>query len=258
MLKRLSRYLEDAERIQKQIKSAMIYPTAVLTIGALVVGVMLTLVIPKFEEMLKGNNQELPLPTQIVITASHFMINNIAVILGGGSVLIYLLLRYFRSVEGRAVRDRMFFSMPIFGPIIKMAGIARFCRTLQTLLTSGVNLIDAIEICRSAIDNVVLEEATAKIRTDIEGGQTLGMSIKKITVFPKMTYQMIQVGESTGSLDKMLEKIADFYEADVESLVAGLSKLIEPVILVFLGGTVGGMMMAMYLPIFKLASGGGE
>ena len=194
MLKRLSRYLEDAERLRKQVKGAMIYPMAVVIVGVLVIGVMLAFVIPKFEEMLKGNHQELPLPTQIVITASHFMINNLGVLVGGTGISVFLLLRYFRSDEGRAVQDRIFFNMPIFGPIIRMAGIARFSRTLQTLLTSGVNLLDAIEICRCAIDNAVLEEATAKIRTDIEGGQTLGMSIKKIPVFPKMTYQMIQVG----------------------------------------------------------------
>ena len=257
MLKRLSRYLEDSERLKKQIKSAMMYPIIVMTIGISVVAVMLVFVIPKFEDMLKSSNQSLPFATQLVINTSHFLVNNIGFFVLGGGLGIYLLLKYFRSDEGRAFRDRLFFRVPIFGPIMQMASVARFARTLQTLLASGVNLIDAIEICRAAIDNVVLEEATAKIRSDIESGLTLGMSIKKLKVFPKMTFQMIQVGESTGSLDKMLDKIADFYESDVESLISGMSKLIEPLILVFLGGAVGGMMLAMYLPIFKLAGSAG-
>jgi type IV pilus assembly protein PilC len=141
---------------------------------------------------------------------------------------------------------------------MQKSGVARFSRTMQTLLSSGVNLIDSIDICKATIDNAVLESAVSKIRSEVEAGKTLGGVISTIPAFPKMAVQMISVGESTGSLDRMLEKVADFYEAEVETLVQGLTKLMEPIILVFLGGAVGGMLIAMYLPIFKLAGGAGE
>ena len=255
MLKRLSRYLEDSDRTMKMIKSAMMYPIIVSCIGSGVVALMLIFVIPKFEEMLKSGGQELPGPTQFVIFLSHFLVANILYIIGVLGVVIYLLRRYVKSDEGRAVKDRIMFRMPLFGPMLQKGGVARFSRTMNTLLAAGVNLIDAVEICKMTIDNAVLEDAVAKIRTEIEGGKTLGVVVSKLNVFPKMAVQMISVGEQTGNLDKMLEKVADFYEAEVEILAAGLSKLIEPIVLVVLGGAVGGMMIAMYLPIFKLAGG---
>lgn len=255
MLKRLTRYIEDADRLQKMVKSAMMYPIIVISIGVGVVALMLIFVIPKFEEMLKGSGQELPYPTQLVINLSHFIAGNILYLIGGIVASVYLLGRYFKSPEGRAMRDRVLFHAPLFGSMMQKSGVARFSRTLQTLLTSGVNLIDAIDICKATIDNAVLEEAVGKIRSDVEAGKTLGMVISKIKVFPKMAVQMVMVGESTGNLDKMLERVAEFYESEVEMLVGGLTKLIEPFVLVFLGGTVGGIMIAMYLPIFKLAGG---
>jgi type IV pilus assembly protein PilC len=255
MLKRLSRYLEDSDRLQKTLKSAMMYPAIVISIGVGVVSLMLVFVIPKFEEMLSSSGQELPGPTQFVISMSHFLVDNILFIIVGGVVGGYLLVRYVQSTEGRALIDRVAFRMPLFGPLIQKSGIARFSRTMQTLLASGVNLIDAIEICKATIDNTVLEEAVGKIRGEIEAGKTLGTVIGKVAVFPKMAVQMISVGESTGNMDKMFEKVADFYESEVETLVAGMTKLIEPIVLVFLGGAVGGIMIAMYLPIFKMAGG---
>ncbi|CAM6055002.1 unnamed protein product [Sphagnum tenellum] len=253
MLKRLSRYLEDADRTMKMIKSAMMYPVIVSMIGTAVVALMLIFIIPKFEDMLKGSGQELPLPTQYVINVSHFLSGNIVQILIGIGIAAYMGRRYLRTEEGREAKDRLLFRMPLFGPMLQKGGVARFSRTLNTLLSSGVNLIDAIDICRMTIDNAVLEDAVKKIRVEIEGGKTLGAVLGKLTVFPKMAVQMISVGESTGNLDKMLEKVADFYESEVEILVGGLSKLIEPIVLVLLGGAVGGMMIAMYLPIFKIA-----
>jgi type IV pilus assembly protein PilC len=255
MLKRLSRYLEDSDRTKKLVKSAMMYPIIVMAIGAGVVSLMLIFVIPKFEEMLSNAGQTLPLPTQIVISSSHFLADNIIYILCGIAASVYFGTRYAKSAEGKAVIDRILFWLPIFGPMIQKSGVARFSRTMQTLLSSGVNLIDAIEICRSTIDNAVLEDAVGKIRAEVEAGKTLGMVVGKISVFPKMAAQMISVGESTGNMDKMLEKVADFYEMEVEALVGGLTKLIEPFVLVFLGGTVGGILISMYLPIFKLAGG---
>jgi len=255
MLKRLARYLEDSDRLQKMLKSAMMYPIIVISIGVGVVALMLIFVIPKFEEMLTTAGQALPLPTQIVIDMSHFLVNNILFIIGGAGVGGYLARRYLKSTEGRALVDRITFRLPLFGPLAQKSGIAKFSRTLQTLLASGVNLIDAIEICKATIDNSVLEDAVSKIRSQIEAGKTLATVIASVGVFPKMAVQMIGVGESTGNMDRMLEKVADFYEGEVETLVGGLTKLIEPLVLVFLGGAVGGIMIAMYLPIFKMAGG---
>jgi type IV pilus assembly protein PilC len=255
ILKRLSRYLEDADRLKKLLKSASMYPIIVTCIGTGVISMMLIFVIPKFEELLKGAGQELPGPTQFVISASHFLVNNalflVVGLFGGG----YILLRWMKSDEGKAFTDRLFFNFPIFGPIMQKGGVARFSRTMQTLLASGINLLDAIDICRATIDNAVLEQAVSKIRSEVESGKTLGSVVSRITVFPRMAVQMISVGESTGSLDKMLEKVADFYESEVETLIGGMTKLIEPITLVFLGGAVGGIMIAMYLPIFKMAGG---
>ncbi|MEK7691586.1 MAG: type II secretion system F family protein [Bdellovibrionota bacterium] len=253
MLKRLTRYLEDADRLQRMLKSAMMYPIIVVSIGIAVIAVMLAFVIPKFEELLKGAGQKLPWITQVVIDASHFMAGNFFYIVGGVGVTVYVSLRYLKSNEGKAVFDRIFFRAPLFGEIMRKAGVARFSRTMFTLLSSGVNLLDAIDICKATIENAVLEEAVAKIRAEVETGKTLGMVIGRLTVFPKMAVQMITVGESTGSLDKMLDRVADYYEEEVETLIGGLTKLIEPLVLVFLGGAVGGMMIAMYMPIFEMA-----
>jgi type IV pilus assembly protein PilC len=255
MLKRLCRYLEDADKLRKLLKSASMYPIIVISIATGVISLMLIFVIPKFEELLNSAGQELPAPTKFVIAMSHFLVDNIWYILVGGGTSLYLLLRYIKSPEGRAFIDRTFFNAPIFGDIMQKGGVARFARTMATLLSSGVNLIDAIDICKSTIDNAVLEQAVGKIRSEIEGGKTMGTVLGKLKVFPKMAVQMISVGESTGNLDKMLEKVADFYESEVEQLIGGLTKLIEPIMLVFLGTAVGGLMIAMYLPIFKLAGG---
>jgi type IV pilus assembly protein PilC len=253
MLKRLSRYLEDANRLRKMVKSAMMYPGIVVSVGIGVIAMMLTFVIPKFEELLKSSGQELPGPTQFVLDLSHFMTSNIVYIVGGTTTAIVLGTKYVKSKEGRAFVDRMMWGAPLFGNIMRKAGTARFSRTMQTLLASGVNLIDAVEICKETVDNAVLEAAVGKIRGEIEAGKTFGMVVTRLKVFPEMAVQMMTVGESTGNLDQMLDKVADFYEEEVENLVQGLTKLIEPLILVFLGGTVGGLLIAMYLPIFKLA-----
>jgi type IV pilus assembly protein PilC len=252
MLRRLSSYLEDNDRLKKMLKSAMMYPAIVISIGALVIAAMLIFVIPKFEELIKQNGGELPAPTQFVINASHFL-GQYWYIIGGGMTAAYIFLkRFYGTPEGRAMYDRMMFRAPLFGALMQKGGTARFTRTLATLLSSGVSLLDAIDICKQTIDNAVLEEAVGRVRAEIEQGKGLSQVFAKLEVFPKMAVQMMAVGENTGQLDKMLEKVADFYEAEVEALVGGLTKLIEPFILVFLGGTVGGMMIAMYLPIFKM------
>lgn len=258
MLKRLTRYLEDAERLKRLVKGAMIYPIGVIIVGIAVVTMMLMFVIPKFETLLVSSGQELPMPTRVVINLSHFIGSNFIYLAAGFGAFGYLGFRYLRSPEGRAVKDRVLFKLPLFGALAQKAAVARFSRTMQTLLSSGVNLIDAIDICKATIDNSVLEEAVSGLRGEVEAGKTLGLVVSKMNVFPKMAAQMIGVGESTGNLDKMLEKVADYYEAEVEAMVSGLTKLIEPVILVFLGGAIGGLMIAMYLPIFKMAGGAGQ
>jgi len=255
MLKRLGKYLENSERVRRMIKGAMMYPIIVILIAIGVISLMLILVIPKFEDMLKGAGQELPLPTQIVINLSHFLTNNIMVLIPSVIGLVYMTMRYLRTSEGKAVLDRVFLKLPLIGNIVLKGSVARFCRTLQTLLMAGVNVLDAIEICRSTLDNGVIEEAISGIRAEIEVGKTLGTVLSKVSFFPKMAVQMITVGEATGNLDKMLEKVADYYEDEVEVLVGGMSKAMEPILLVFLGGAVGGILIAMYLPIFKMAGG---
>lgn len=257
MLKRLGKYLEDGARLARMLKGAMMYPIIVVSIGVGVVAMMLIFVIPKFEELITSGGGELPEITRIVIELSHFLIHNILYIIGGIFATQYVIRKYLKTAEGKAMRDRLVFRMPLFGNIAQKAAVARFCRTLQTLLSSGVNIIDAIDICRATVDNAVIEESVKKIRSEVESGKTMGQVLAKFEVFPKMAVQMIAVGESTGNLDKMLEKIADFYDEEVEVMIAGSTKLIEPLVLVLLGGSIGTIMIAMYMPIFKLAGGAG-
>jgi type IV pilus assembly protein PilC len=233
------------------------YPIIVTCIGVGVIALMMIFVIPKFEEILANASQALPLPTQIVVSTSHFMIAHMLGLVGGTVTFVFLTLRFSRTDEGKAFFNRLAFNLPLFGSLAQKSGTARFTRTLGTLLSSGVNLIEAIDICKATIDNIVLEEAVGKIRVEVEGGKTLGIVISRLKVFPRMAVQMIGVGEATGNLDKMLEKVATFYEEEVELAVAGMSKLIEPLVLVVLGGAVGGIMIAMYLPIFQVAGAGG-
>lgn len=253
MLKRVGRYLEDTERLRRIIKSALVYPIIVISVGVGVMALMLVYVIPKFADLLRGTGQELPLPTQLVMNLSDFFVKNFFFLIVGLGIGIALFIRYVRTPEGKAFFDQALFKFPLFGELMQKAGTARFSRTMQTLLASGVNLLDAIDICKATIDNRVLEGAVGKIRTDIEAGKALGASIDRLSVFPKMAVQMISVGETTGNLDKMLEKVADFYETEVEAVVQNLTKMIEPLLLVGLGGMVGGLLIAMYLPIFKMA-----
>lgn len=257
ILKRLIKYLDDAEKLKKMVKGAMIYPISITVVGIVVVIVMMTFVIPKFEAMLEGVGQELPAITQAVIDASHFVTKNIMFILGGLGATVVFLRQYLSTEEGRNFFDHWILSVPVFGPIVHKVSLARFARTMQTLITSGVGLLDAFDICKEAIGNQSLVAGVGKMRIDIEGGKTMSSAMQKNTIFPSMVVQMISVGETTGNLDKMLERVAEFYEEDVQNVVANLSKLVEPFIMVFLGGLVGGLMLAMYMPIFQMAGGAG-
>jgi len=253
MLARCGKYLENSYKLKKLVKSSMTYPIAVVIIAVGVVAMMLLFVIPKFEEMITSNGGELPLPTKIVINMSHWFAGNffsIAIITG---VISYLARIYAKSPDGRIVIQRMMIKMPLFGDLIQKSGVAKFSRTMCTLLSSGVPMVDSLEICKTSSEHIAFEDAVGEMKKEIELGSTVSTAMFRQKVFPKMATQMVSVGENTGNMDKMLEKVADFYEEEVQNTVQNMMKLIEPFMLVFLGGVVGGLMIAMYLPIFQMA-----
>ena len=253
MLERCGKYLENTYRMKKLVKSSMTYPITVLIIAGGVVAMMLLVVIPKFEEMIVSNGGELPLPTQVVINMSHWFGSNFILIAIVSSVAGYLFRMYAKSAEGRIVIQRLLLKIPLFGDLIQKSGVAKFSRTMSTLLSSGVPMVDALDICKAASEHIAFEDAVGEMKKEIELGSTVSTSMHRQKIFPKMATQMVSVGENTGNLDKMLEKVADFYEEEVQNAVQGMMKLIEPFMLVFLGGVVGGLMIAMYLPIFQMA-----
>lgn len=253
ILKRLMRYLEDIIKLKKLVKGAMVYPIAVVSIGVGVILVMLTFVIPKFEEMLLSSGQELPQLTQMVIDSSHFCSRNIGVILGGMIGIVILTRRYLETDEGRNFFDSLILNLPFIGNMALKVYVARFSRTMQTMLSSGINLLDSIEICKGAVGNRTFSAQLAKVRSEVESGKSMAVVLSKNSLFPSMMVQMVTVGETTGNLDQMLERVADYYEEEVTEIVSNLTKMIEPFILVGLGGMVAGLMIAMYLPIFKMA-----
>ncbi len=253
ILNRLAKYLDDNVRLVRMVKGAMVYPAAVLVVGFGVTFGLLTFVVPQFESMITASGGELPALTKMVINISHFCSNYFIYIIGGivGGVAVFT--KTIRTPEGKRSWDRFMLSMPLFGDLLVKGATARFARTLGTMLTSGVNLIDAIEICKMTMDNSVIEDALGKVKEEISAGKTIALPLAQAKVFPGMVIQMINVGENTGTLDQMLIKVADFYEAEVEAVVAGLSKLIEPIVLVVLGGIVAFILIAMYLPVFNIA-----
>ena len=253
MLKRIGKYLENSYRLKKLIKSSMTYPVSVSIIAIGVVSLMLTVVIPKFEEMIKGNGGELPAATRFVITLSHWMTSHLTLLGVGAAVSFFFLRSYANTKDGRIVIQRGMMTLPLFGDLIIKSGVARFSRTLSTLLSSGVPLVDSLDICRQSADHIAFEDAITEMKKEVELGSSFTSSMVRQRVFPKMATQMSSVGENTGNLDKMLEKVADFYEEEVESTIQSMMKLIEPFMLVFMGGVVGGLMIAMYLPVFQMA-----
>jgi type IV pilus assembly protein PilC len=252
ILKRLATYIEKNVKLKAQVKSAMIYPIAVLVIAAAVVAVILWKVIPTFAQLFAGLNAELPLPTRIVIWLSnqfvYFMPALMVAIFVGGIVFR----QYYATRNGRRVVDRALLKVPILGMILRKVAVARFCRTLSTLLSSGVPILDGLNITARTAGNAIVEDAIMTTRTSIERGETVAVPLQATKVFPPMVTQMIGVGEATGALDMMLSKIADFYEEEVDTAVAGLLTLLEPVMIAFLGVIVGGIVISMYLPIFSL------
>ncbi len=254
ILKRLATYIEKNVKLKGQVKSAMIYPVAVIVIAALVVGVILWKVIPTFAQLFEGLGAELPLPTRVVIWMSNSLVSYFPAMFAAFFVLGWVFRVYYKTEGGRRVVDGGMLKTPILGDILRKIAVARFCRTLATLISSGVPILDGLDITARTSGNAVIEDAVMVTRKSIEHGETIAAPLKETTVFPPMVVQMISVGETTGALDTMLAKIADFYEDEVDTAVAGLLTLLEPVMIAFLGVVVGGIVIAMYLPIFDLIS----
>ncbi len=254
ILQRLSSYMEKAMKLKARVKGAMTYPAAVLVISCAVVALLLIKVIPVFQKMFEGMGGELPPLTAALIAASQFAQSYwylaVAIL-----VVIYIIFsRFYRTEKGRWTIDSLILKSPVFGPLLKKVAVAKFARTLSTMMSSGVPILEGLSIVSKTSGNVVIEDALMKTRQGISEGQSIAEPLTKTGIFPPMVVQMIAVGEATGALDSMLSKIADFYDDEVDAAVDAMTALLEPVMMVFLGGVVGGMIVAMYLPIFKLAS----
>jgi type IV pilus assembly protein PilC len=254
ILKRLATYIEKAVKLQGQVKSAMIYPVAVIVIAGAVVGLILWKVIPTFASLFSGLGASLPMPTRVVIALSDNLVRFFPFLFIGGGAIAYGFKTYYATEKGRRVVDAVTLKMPILGNILRKIAVARFCRTLATLISSGVPILDGLDITAKTSGNAIVEDAILVTRKSIERGETISAPLKETDVFPPMVTQMIGVGEATGALDTMLAKIADFYEEEVDTAVAGLLTLLEPIMIAILGIVVGGIVIAMYLPIFDLIS----
>ncbi|HWW60462.1 MAG TPA: type II secretion system F family protein [Thermoanaerobaculia bacterium] len=252
ILQRLATYIEKAVKLNAQVKSAMIYPVAVISIAVIVVTIILWKVIPVFAALFKGLGAELPMPTRIVIALSNFIADYwwiIGIVIGTG---VYSIRRYHATYKGKRVLDGFLLKVPVFGMLLRKIAVARFCRTLATLTSSGVPILDGLQITAKTAGNSIVEDAIMATRKSVEEGKTISEPLGDTDVFPSMVVQMIAVGEQTGALDTMLSKIADFYEEEVDVAVAGLMKLLEPVLIAFLGVAIGGIVIAMYMPMFSL------
>ncbi|HOV90872.1 MAG TPA: type II secretion system F family protein [Syntrophorhabdaceae bacterium] len=252
VLQRLAVYMEKTEKLKKKVKSAMIYPISIIVVAIGVVMVLLIFVIPVFETMFKDMGATLPMPTQIVVNLSRLVKSKIIhmIVVVGAAVFIFK--RYYKSEKGKRKIDALILKVPIFGVLAIKASVARVTRTLATLLSSGVPILESLIIVAKVAGNKIVEEALITARARISEGRSMSEPLEESKVFPPMVVQMIEVGESTGALDNMLNKIADFYEEDVDNLVSNLTAMMEPMIMMFLGVVLGGLIIAMYLPIFKL------
>jgi type IV pilus assembly protein PilC len=254
ILVRLANYLEKAAKLKSKIKGAMIYPACIVTAAVVVTGILLVWVIPVFGEVFSSFGKALPAPTQFVINLSNFVIAWIY-FLAAVPVIGAVAIRYaYRTEAGRIAIDRFMLRVPVFGELIRKTAVARFTRTLGTLVSSGVPILDALAITARGAGNKVIEAAVLNARSSIAAGRTIAEPLTESKVFPPMVCQMISVGETTGSLDAMLQKIADFYEDEVDNTVANLMSLLEPAVILFLGVVIGGLVVSMYLPIFQLGS----
>jgi type IV pilus assembly protein PilC len=253
ILRRLAAYMEKAAKLKSQVKGAMTYPIVTLIIAVAVLAVILVFVIPVFEEMFADFGGELPIPTQIVVVMSDMVKSKIVYIIIGLFLFIIAFKKFHGTEKGREFVDKMLLKIPVFGDLLRKVAVAKFTRTMGTMLSSGVAILEALDIVAKTAGNKTVEKAIYSVRKGIAEGRTMADPLAQSGVFPSMVCQMISVGESTGALDAMLEKIADFYDEEVDQAVENLTALIEPFMLVFLGVTIGGLVVAMYLPIFKMA-----
>ena len=246
--------IEKMEELKKKIKSALVYPAMIVTVAVGVTIILMVFVVPVFEKLFSGIGSTLPMPTRVVIAVSNIFKSYLPIVIAIVVVLAIVLRRYYKTENGKRWVDDMMLKLPIFGELLRKVAIARFARTLGTLVSSGVPILEALNIVAGAAGNKVVEEAILKGRISISEGQTISEPLSQSGVFPVMVTQMIAVGETTGSLELMLNKVADFYESEVDTAVATLSSMLEPVLMIFLGVIVGGLVISMYLPIFKIAS----
>jgi len=257
ILQRLSNYMEKAMKLKSKVKGAMTYPASVLGISVGVVALLLLKVIPVFQKMFEGMGSSLPGPTQFLVdlsaaAQSYFIYVIIAVV-----ALVFAFKRYYRTEKGTLTVDALVLKAPVFGPLLKKVAVAKFTRTLSTMMSSGVPIMEGLDIVSKTAGNKIIENAIMKTRQSIGEGKTIAEPLMETDIFPAMVVQMIAVGEATGALDTMLAKIADFYDDEVDAAVDAMTALLEPFMMVFLGGVVGGMIIAMYLPIFKMAAAAG-
>ena len=254
ILQRLAAYIEKAEKLKAQIKGAMTYPAVVIGIAIIVITVIMIFVIPVFQDMFSSFGKALPGPTQLVVNLSDFTKGNIHWMILGLIVFVFLFRRYRKTDSGKRNIDNALLRLPIIGELIRKVAVARFTRTLGTMIKSGVPILDALDITARTAGNVIVEEVILDARSSIAEGQTIAEPLSESIIFPGMVTQMISVGESTGALDAMLEKIADFYDDEVDATVAAMTSMLEPLLMLFLGGSIGGLVIAMYLPIFQMAA----
>jgi type IV pilus assembly protein PilC len=254
VLQRLSVYIEKAAALKRKVKGAMVYPITIMSVAALVIIFMMIFVIPTFAKMFEGLGAELPLPTKIVMWVSNFFQRYIIFIILGIAAGVWALKRYYSTDQGSKVIDRLLLTVPVIGTLIKKIAVARFTRTMGTLLSSGVPILEGLLITARSAGNRVVEAAVLQARSAVMAGRTLADPLRSTPVFPPMVVHMINVGENTGALDSMLSKIADFYDDEVDTAVNALTSLLEPMMIVFLGVVVGGLVVAMYLPIFQMVT----
>jgi len=254
ILTRLCNYIEKAEALKKKVKSALVYPATIMGVAVMVVLILMIFVIPVFETMFKSAGQSLPLPTLITLTLSKLIKKYVVIIIPGLILCFYLFRKYYQTEKGKTLVDRLLLKLPVFGPLFQKIAVARFSRTLGTLVSSGVPILDGLNIVSKASGNKIIEIAILNARASIREGETISEPLGRSGHFPPMVIQMISVGESTGALDSMLSKIADFYEEEVDVAVGNLTSLLEPFLMVFLGLVIGGVVISMYLPIFQMAS----
>ncbi|MDQ3244414.1 MAG: type II secretion system F family protein, partial [Gemmatimonadota bacterium] len=252
ILMRLATFMEKNDALIRKVKGAMIYPGVIMTVAAIAVTVLLIFVIPVFENLFSSAGLALPLPTRVVMGASRFLKAYWFVVLGAVAAGVFLFKRYRATSNGKLRIDKILLAVPVLGDVLRKAAVSRFTRTLGTLISSGVSILDGLEITAKTAGNRVVQDAIMESRASIAGGDTIAAPLKKSGVFPPMVISMIAVGEQTGGLDEMLSKIADFYDEEVDAAVSNLLSLLEPVMIVFLGAVVGGMVVSMYLPIFDM------